>query len=200
MSLDTLLVRAKGLYKDRQRIALATFMIVFALTFYAFYVPGIYSLTDEIPSWFSGGWAQGFELVYSFNTVGFFFAFALMAFAYAFWSWAFLPSPATIYTIGVLKGVFGSDIHMKQSIGKRFHLTTREGIEIDVKCRIKQHGTDDWFVYRIQSMPLSSPKLDSIALRHGFSNKAGRIASWVSYDELHSRSLLLLKAIQLASA
>ncbi len=196
--MDSLLVRAKGLYKDRQRIALATLMIVFTVTFYAFYIPGIYSLTDEIPSWFSGGWAQGFELVYSFNTIGFFLAFALMAFAYAFWSWAFLPSPASVFTMGVIKGVFGSDVRVKQTIGKRFHLTTSDGIEIDVKCRIKQHGTDDWFVYRLQSMPLSSPQLESIALRHGFSMVNGKIASWVSHDELHSRSVLLLKAIQLA--
>lgn len=198
--MDTLLLRAKGLYRDRQRIALATLMIVFTITFYAFYVPGIYSLTDEIPSWISGGWAEGFELVYSFNTVGFFLAFALMVFAYGFWSWAFLPSPASVFTLGVIKGVFGPDVRIKQSIGKRFHLTTSEGVEIDLKCRIRQHGTDDWFVYRIQSMPLESPHLSSIALRHGFSVKEGKIASWVSHDELHSRSLLLLKAIHLASS
>ncbi len=200
MSLDTLLIRAKSLYRDRQRIALATLMIVFALTFYAFYVPGIYSISDTMPDWFSGGWALSYELVYSFNTVGFFLAFALMVFAYGFWSWAFLPSPATAYTLSVLKGVFGANVTIRQSIGKRFHLIMETGAEVNIKCRIKQQGTDDWFVYRLQSMEMSSPNLESIALRHGFSVNERKIVSWVSHDELHSRSLLLLKAIQLAAA
>ena len=197
--MDSLLISAKGLYKDRQRIALATLMIVFSIALYAFYTPGIYSISSDFPDWISGGWAQGFEIVYSFNTVGFFLAFAIMAFAYAFWSWAFLPTPATAFTIGVLKGVFGSDTNIKQTIGKKFHITTSEGIEVDVKCRIKDHGTDDWFVYQLQSNEITSEDAHSIALRHGFSLIQNRISSWVSHDELHSRSLLLLKAIQMVS-
>ncbi len=196
-----MLLRAKALYKDRKRIALATLMIVFSITFYVFYVPtGIANISDVTPRWIPGGWAQGFDLVYSFNTVGFFLAFAMIAFAYAFWSWAYLPAPAITYTLGVINGIFGTHSKVKRSIGRAFHVVSHDGIEIDLKCSIKQYGTDDWFVYRLESMPIDSPELEQIALRHGFSTKDRKLVSWVSHNELHSRSLLLLKAIRIASS
>jgi hypothetical protein len=199
MSLDTLLDRALALYKDRQKIALATLLIVFTITFYIFYVPtGIIGISNEIPPWVSGGWAQGFQIVYSFNTVGFMVAFALMAFAYAFWSWAFLPSPATAYTVAVLRGVFGQHAEIRQSIGKRFSIVLDNGATVNITCRIKQQGTDDWFAYRLVSSELTSPDLENIALRHGFSVSGGKISSWISNDELHSRGMLFLTAIMLA--
>ncbi len=200
MSLDTLLNRALALYKDRQKIALATLMIVFTITFYIFYVPtGIIGISNEVPPWFSGGWAQGFQIVYSFNTLGFMIAFSIMVFAYLFWSWAFLPSPATAYTLSVLRGVFGRHANIRQSIGKRFSLTLEDGTAVNITCRIKQRGTDDWFIYRLVSSELASPELENIALRHGFSVSNHRISSWISNDELHSRGMLFLTAIMLAS-
>ncbi len=197
--MDRLLVQAKGLYKDRQRIALATIMIIFTLTFYVFYSPGIYGLGTEAPSWFPSGWAQGLEVVYSFNTVGFFLAFALMVFAYAFWSWAFLPTPAVAYTMGVFKGIFGRSVKIKQAIGKRFKILLDDGNQIQITCRLRGNGTSDWFVYRLESSVIEGKNTESIALRHGMSTKKGRFVTWVGNDELHGRMLLLAKAISIGS-
>ena len=197
--MDSLLVRAKGLYVDRQRIALATVMIVFTVTFYVFYSPGIYTLVEGIPHQIQYGSVQGIEIVYSFNTIGFFLAFSIMVFAYAVWSWAFLPSPAVSYTLGVLKGIFGPSVKIKHGIGKRFSLTLDNGVDVNITCRIKGDGPEEWFMYRLESSKFESPNLEKIALRHGMSVSDGRLVTWVSNDELHSRTLLMGNAISMAS-
>ena len=197
--MDKLLVLSKGLYKDRQKIALATMMIIFTFAFYVFYSPGIYGLGTEPPADFPIGWTQGFEVVYSFNTVGFFLAFALMAFAYAFWSWAFLPTPAVTYTMGILRGIFGRSANIKQSFGKRFKINLDSGAQITLTCRLREQGSGDWFVYRLESSIIQGKDVEDIALRHGMSMKKNRFVSWVGNDELHGRMLLLAKAISISA-
>lgn len=197
--MDRLLVLSKGLYKDRQRIALATMLIIFTFAFYVFYSPGIYGIASELPTWFPYGWTQGFEVVYSFNTVGFFLAFALMVFSYAFWSWAFLPTPAVTYTMGILRGIFGRSVKIKQSIGKRFKILLDGGDQINLTCRLKDHSSGDWFIYRLESSVIQGKDTEEIALRHGMSVKNGRFVTWVGNDELHGRMLLLAKAISIGA-
>jgi hypothetical protein len=195
--MDRLLMQAKGLYADRQRIALAALFIVFSITLFLFYSPGIYGFGVEPPDWFPVGWSQGLEVVVSFNTVAFFLAFSLMVFAYGFWSWAFLPSPASSYTIGVLKGIFGPEARIKQKIGKQFRVILSDERFIDITCRVRGAGNGDWFIYHIASSQLGNGTLKDIALRHGLSLKRGRLTSWIGNEELHSRTLLLAKAMTL---
>lgn len=197
--MDRLLERARGLYKDRQRIALSAFIVVFAFTFYMFYSPGIIGLGAEPPQWFPPGWSQGLEVVVSFNTLGFFLAFALMVFAYSFWQWAFLPTPAVNYTLGVLRGILGPKVQIKHRIGKRFRVFLEDGKFVDILCRIREHESGEWFVYRLTSSPLFSTKLSSLALRHGMSVSKDRLTTCISNDELHSRIVLMLRAISLVS-
>ncbi|MHA2204630.1 MAG: hypothetical protein ACXABC_02130 [Candidatus Thorarchaeota archaeon] len=197
--MDKLLQHAKGLYKDRQRIALATILIAFSVTLWLFYSSGIYGLGIP-PEHFPPGWASGLEVAFSFNTVGFILAFALMVFAYGFWSWAFLPSPAAAYTVGVLKGLFGSKAEIKQLFGKRFRVLYNQEHQIDITCRIGGGEPQDWFIYRLRSCSLSGDDLDDIALRHGMSIKDQRFTTWISNDELHSRTLLLVKAMAMVSS
>ncbi len=197
--MDSLLVRAKGLYVDRQRIALATLMIVFTVTFYVFFSPGLYTLVEGTPHPIAYGSVQGIEIVYSFNAIGFFLAFSIMVFAYAVWSWAFLPSPAVSYTLGVLKGIFGPNVKIRHGIGKRFSLTLDNGVDVNITCRIKGGSAEEWFMYRLESSRFESPDLEEIALRHGMSVSDGRLVTWVSNDELHSRTLLMGNAISMAS-
>ncbi|MHA2140037.1 MAG: hypothetical protein ACXADC_18325 [Candidatus Thorarchaeota archaeon] len=194
--MDQLLMKARALYKDREKIAFSALLIAGTVAFYLFYSSGIIGLTP--PDWFPRGWTQGFEVVASLNTMGFFLAFALMVFAYSFWSWAFLPSPAAIYTRGVLRGILGSNVIIKQSIGKRFKVIFEDGRYINVSCRIKEPG-GGWFLYRLASSKMSGNRLDSIALRHGMSLQDGHFTSSVTSDELHHRTLLLAKAMNLVS-
>ncbi|MFW9849210.1 MAG: hypothetical protein ACFFF4_08715 [Candidatus Thorarchaeota archaeon] len=198
--MDNLLVRAKGLYIDRQRIALATIMIVFTVTFYVFYSPGIYTLVEGVPQQIQYGSVQGIEIVYSFNTIGFFLAFSVMVFAYALWSWAFLPEPAVSYTLGVLKGIFGSKVKVKHRFGKRFSVTLDYGVDVNITCRIKGEGPEEWFVYRLESSTISRENIEEIALRHGMSVSEGRLVTWVSNEELHSRTILMGTAISMLSS
>ena len=198
---DTLLKQARALYKDRLRIALAALIIVFSITFYLFYSPEIISLGATPPaSIVFGGWTQGFEVVASVNTIGFFSAVVLMALIFRFWSWAFLPGPALTYTLAVLEGIFSSKVTIKHSFGKRFKVTLENGLQFDVNCKIKEKDSGEWFVYRLMSTQLQCNQLRNIALRHGFGVKNDRIVANVSNDELHHRTLLLTKAMMLANA
>jgi hypothetical protein len=197
--MDRLLEQARALYADRQRIALAAMIVVFSVTVYLFYSPGIYSIPSAPPVW-PPGWVQGFYIVYSFNTIGFFLAFSIMVFVYAFWSWAFLPIPAVNYTIAVLRGVFGPSVRIRQLVGKRFKILLTDKMWIDLVCHIKEHGSGMWFVYRVTSSPMKSPTLDDIAMRSGMSVIHSRLTAWVNDDELHQRSILLARAMSLASA
>jgi hypothetical protein len=174
-------------------------MIVFTVTFYVFYSPGIYTLVEGTPTQPTYGSVQGIEIIYSFNTIGFFLAFSVMVFAYALWTWAFLPSPALSYTLGVLRGIFGSSVSIRQRIGKRFTILLHSGIELCIKCRIKGEGPEDWFVYRLESSRFDDSNLENIALRHGMSVSDGRLVTWVTNDELHSRTLLMGTAISMLS-
>jgi len=192
---DRLLIRAKGLYADRQRIALATLSIVFTVTFYVLYSPGIYIIAEGTLQAAPYGSVQGFEIVYSFNTVGFFLAFSIMVFAYAFWSWAFLPTPAVSYTLGVLRGIFGSKTKISHSFGKRFKIFIDPMRLVHVTCKIKGHGPDEWFLYRLESSRISDSNLENLALRHGMSVTDDRLVTWVSNEELHSRTMLMSQAI-----
>ncbi len=198
--MDHLLENAKSLYRERQKIALATLLVVFSAALYIFYSPDIYEIESLPQEWFPPGWSQGFEVVYSFNTIGFIVAFALMIFGYAFWTWAFLPTPAANYTDAVLNGVFGPYAKISHSIGKRFKVEIGEGKEINITCRIKEQGSDEWFVYRLESPYLHHPDLKNIALRHGMSEKDGKLVTWISNDELHGRSVLMARAVSIASS
>ncbi|MFX0053360.1 MAG: hypothetical protein ACFFAX_09075 [Promethearchaeota archaeon] len=194
--MDELLTNARALYKEREKIAFSAILIVGTISFYLFYSPGIFDLTP--PEIFSDGWIQGFEVIASYNTIGFFLALCLMVLAYSFWTWAFLPSPATIFTEGVLRGILGADVTIKQSIGKNFRVLLDDDRYIDVNCLIK--GADgDWFNYRLTSSRLLGDNLEAIALRHGMSVKGSRLTSHVSNEELHARTLLLAKAMMFTS-
>jgi hypothetical protein len=198
---DTLLKQARALYKDRIRIALAALIIVFSFAFYLFYSPGIISLGATPPDGvIPSGWTQGFEVVASVNTLGFFLAVMLMTFIFRFWSWAFLPGPASTYTLSILKGILSSNSTIKHTFGKRFRVTLENGLQFDVKCRIKEKGTDEWFVYRLVSAQLHNEQLNNIALRHGFGVKKDRLVANISNDELHHRTFLLTKAMMMASS
>ncbi|MHA2179144.1 MAG: hypothetical protein ACXAAK_12425, partial [Candidatus Thorarchaeota archaeon] len=116
-----------------------------------------------------------------------------------FWSWAFLPGPASLYTLSILRGILGSKAVVKQAIGKRFRVTLENGMSFGVSCQIKEKGTEDWFSYRLVSSVIQHSDLRNIALRHGFSTRENKIVASVSNDELHHRTLLLTKALMIAA-
>jgi hypothetical protein len=137
--------------------------------------------------------------VYSFNTVGFFLAFTIIALVYAFWCWAFLPIPAANYTVAVLRGVFGPSAKITQLVGRRFKVLLTGTMWIDMTCRIKERGSGTWFVYRLTSSPISTPDLQDIAMRHGMSAKSNCFSACINSDELHQRSILMARALSLAA-
>ncbi|TFH06477.1 MAG: hypothetical protein E4H14_10770 [Candidatus Thorarchaeota archaeon] len=198
---DILLKQARALYKDRLRIALAAFIFLFAITFYLFYSPEIITLGAVPPVGLTPvGWTQGFAVVASVNTIGLFIALAMMTLIFRFWSWAFLPGPASTFTLAVLRGILGSQTTIRHTLGKRFRVTLENGLHFDVNCRIKEKDTGEWFAYRLVSAKLQSTQLRNIALRHGFGVMDNRLVASVSNDELHHRTLLLTKAIMMANA
>ena len=203
---DMLLKQARVLYKDRLRIASAAILLVFTATFFLFYSPGVITLGQTPPTGTPGpiaidsAWTQGFAVVASVNTVGFLSAVALMVLIFKFWSWAFLPGPATTYTLAILKGILGPKTTIRNSLGKRFRVILENGVHFDVKCSIKEKNSDEWFVYRLISAQLQCAQLRNIALRHGFNVKDNRLVASVSNDELHHRTFLLTKAILIARA
>ncbi len=200
--MDTLLKHAQALYKDRQRIALAAFIICFSTAFYVFYGPPIQYVLGEDPSWLviPSGWSQGTVVVFGYSTVGFLLALSVVVFIYAFWSWAFLPSPATLYTMCVLRGIYGTKTRITQRIGKRFRVHLQGSTHVDFECRIRGRGSDDWFIYRVSTSCITAPNLEAIALRHGFSVSHDRLTTWMTNDELHSRTLLLTKVLTMTRA
>lgn len=195
--MDQLLNRAKALYRDREKIAFSTLLIVFTVTVWVLYSPGIFPLFVEPPDWIPWGWTEGLEVVVSINTFVFIGAIALMVIAYSLWAWAFLPNPAVIYTMGVLQGILGPNVKIKQTIGKRFRVLLDNNMHMDIKCRIKEQGSGDWFVYRLSSSPLKGENLENIALRHGMRLAKDRFMTWVGCDELHHRTILLAKAMSI---
>jgi hypothetical protein len=194
---DELLLEAKALYKDRIRIALSAFIIVFSITFFVYYTSGIAGLGTIPPS---NGWTQGLQVVAAFNNVGLVLAVALMVVAFRFWSWAFLPGPASLFTTSILRGILGPQVTIKQIIGKRFKVSLENGLSFSINCYVQEKGTDDWFSYRLVSSELENENLRNIALRHGFSLKGSRFVANVSNDELHHRTILLAKAMIMATA
>ena len=196
--MDYHLKKARALYKDRERIALSAFLVVAAIAFYLFYSSGI-DVLPPIPILFPEGVASGIAVFASFNTLGFLLSLALMLLAYGVWSWAFLPNPAVIYTMGVLKGIFGSKAEIKHSIGRRFRVFLDGGLHIDIECKIKDPDTGEWFLYRLASSLLEADNLTDVALRTGMSVSKGRFESWVSNDEFHHRLLLMAKAMSMAT-
>ncbi|MHA1927927.1 MAG: hypothetical protein ACTSV2_05010 [Candidatus Thorarchaeota archaeon] len=198
---DMLLKQARALYKDRLRIALAAFIVVFSIIFYLFYNPEIISLGAIPPDGvFQGGWTQGFAVVASVNTIGFCLSIALVLLIFRFWSWAFLPGPALTYTLAILRGILGTKTTIRHSFGKTIRVTLENGLQFDINCRIKEKGTEEWFVYRLVSSQLQCEQLRNIALRHGFGVKNGRLVANISNNELHHRTFLLTKAMMLANA
>ncbi len=199
--MDYNLKKAQALYKDRERIGLSALLVVAAVAFYFFYSSGIHVLPPP-PEWLwpLEGWASGLpEVIASFNTLGFLLSLALMLLAYGVWSWAFLPSPAVMYTMGVLRGVFGSKVEIKYSIGGRFRVFLDDGQHIDIACKTKDIDSGEWFQYRLVSSPMEADNLADVALRNGMSVSNGRFRSWVSNDEFHHRVLLMAKAMSVAS-
>lgn len=195
---NALLKQAKALYKDRLRIVISAMMIGFASIFYIFYNLAASSVTP--PNGTPGGSTQALQSVASFNTLGFSVSILLLALLFRFWSWAFLPGPASTFTLAVLKGILGSRISVKQSIGKRFKVTLENGMQFEVSCRTRNRSTDEWFSYRLASGPLRGTSLKEIALRHGFALKDGKFVATVSSDELHQRTFLLTKAMIIANS
>ncbi|MHA1943647.1 MAG: hypothetical protein ACW96M_04550 [Candidatus Thorarchaeota archaeon] len=191
------LQEAKALYKDRIRIVLSALIIVFSITFFLYYTSGIAGLGQFGPP--DSGWTRSIQVVASFNNVGLILAISLLAIVFRFWSWAFLPGPASFYTLSVLRGILGSKASVKQTIGKRFRIILENGMTFRVSCQIKEKGTDDWFSYRLVSSVLQHSNLKDIALRHGFSVRDNKFVASVSHDELHHRTLLLTKAMMIAT-
>jgi hypothetical protein len=195
---NELLLEAKALYKDRIRIALSAFIIVFSITFFVYYTSGLAGLGDiQLPA---EGITRGLQAVAAFNTIGLLIAVALMVAAFRFWSWAFLPGPASLFTLSVLRGILGPGAIIKQTIGKRFRITLDNGLSFNINCHIQEKGTDDWFSYRLVSSELQNGNLRNVALRHGFSLDGNRFVASVSNDELHHRTLLLTKSMMIARA
>jgi hypothetical protein len=194
---NKLLQEARALYKDRIRIVLSALIIVFSITFFLYYTSGLAGFgpveTHE------SGLTQGFQIVASFNNVGLIVAIGLLVVVFKFWSWAFLPGPASLYTLSVLRGILGSKAIVKQTIGKRFKVTLENGMTFGVSCQIKVKGTEEWFSYRLVSSEIQNSDLRNIALRHGFSTRDNKIVGNVSNDELHHRTLLLTKAMMIAA-
>ena len=199
--MDKLLQEAKALYKDRIRIVLSALIIVFSITFFLYYTSGLADLglvenpgpSQPAPS------SSGLMVMASFNNLGLIVAVGLLVVVYKFWSWAFLPGPATLFTLSVLKGILGSNAVVKQAIGKRFKVMLENGMTFGVSCQIRIEGTEEWFSYRLVSAEIESDNLRNIALRHGFSIIDKRIVGNVSNDELHHRTLLLAKAMMMAA-
>ena len=193
--MDCLLKDAQGVYMSRQKITVAMLMIIFTVVLYGLYSPGIYGFGAKPPEWFPADWTEIFDVVASLNTVAFFLAFSFIIFAYGLWSWTYFPSPAVSYTVTSLKGLFGQNVRIKQSIGKRFRIFLESGRHIDVRCRINKASSEDWLVYRFTSCPLTGNNLHNVAMRHGMSSKDGRFSTWIGHDELHHRALLMAKAM-----
>lgn len=194
---NQILQEAKALYKDRIRIVLSALIIVFSITFFLYYTSGIAGL---VPIELSGsGWTQSLQAVASFNNVGLIIAVGLLVVVFKFWSWAFLPGPASLYTLSILRGILGSKAVVKQTIGKRFKITLENSMTFRVSCQIKEKGTDEWFSYRLVSSEIQHGGLKDIALRHGFNVKDNKFVASVSNDELHHRTLLLAKAMMIAA-
>ena len=196
---DTLLKQARALYKDRIRIAISAMLIVFTATFYLFFNHAISGYGAIPPSDYPRGFTQGLEVVTSFNTIGFLISVLLMALVFRFWSWAFLPGPASTFTLAVLEGILGPKASIKQTIGKRFTVTLENGMHFDVICKTKDRAADEWFSYRLITSPLEGKSLREIALRHGFAFKDNRFVATVSSEELHQRTFLLAKAMMIAN-
>ncbi len=197
---DTLLKQARALYKDRLRIALSAMLVVFTVTFYLFFNYALSGYGVTPPSDYPRGFTQGLEVVSTFNTIGFLISVFLMALIFRFWSWAFLPGPASTYTLGVLEGILGPKASIKQIIGKRFRVTLENGLQFDVICKTKDRAADEWFSYRLVTNPLEGKNLREIALRHGFALRDNRFVATVSSEELHQRTFLLTKAMMLANS
>lgn len=196
---NDLLLEAKALYRDRIRIALSAIIIVFSITFFVYYTTGIAGLgTTPLPA--PGTWTRGFQVVAAFNNIGMLIAVALMLVVFQFWSWAFLPGPASLFTLSILRGILGPEAVIKQTIGKRFKISLDNGIAFKISCAIQEKGTDDWFSYRLVSSELQNGNLRNVALRHGFALKGSRFVANVSNDELHHRTILLAKAMTIATA
>lgn len=193
--MDCLLKHARGLYINMQRITIVSLMVIFIVAFYSLYSIGIYELGATPPEWFPAGLMEIFDVVVSLNTVAFFLAFSLIVFAYGLWSWAFFPSSAVSYTQAAFRGLFGQNVRIKQSIGKRFRVFLESGKHIDVRCRVQEVRSGDWFVYRFTSCPLTGNSLHSVAMRHGMSSRKGRFTTTIGHDELHHRGLLMAKAM-----
>ena len=198
MKMDNeLLLEAKALYKDRIRIALSAFIMIFSITFFVYYTTGIAGLGTTPRG--EPGITQGLPVVAAFNNVGLLVAVALMVLTFRFWSWAFLPGPASLFTMSILKGILGPYATIKQSIGKRFKVTLDNGLSFSLSCSIQEKGTDNWFSYRLMSNKLQNGNLRDVALRHGFSLKGNRFVASVSNDELHLRTILLAEAMAIAT-
>ncbi len=206
---DMLLKQARALYNDRLRIALAAFIVIFAISAYLFYSPEIIGLgitpgPSTIPGVTSApaaiGLPQGFAVIASVNTLGFLVSIGIMVLIFRFWQWAFLPGPATSFTLAILRGILGPKTAIKHSFGRRFKVTMQNGLQFDVKCLIKEKESNEWFVYRLTSSPIQSSQLRTIALRHGFTVQDNRFVASVSNDELHSRTFLLTKAMMMATS
>lgn len=194
---NNLLREAKALYKDRIRIILSTLIIIFSITFFLYYTSGLAGLNTDEPT--APGWLLGFEVVASFNNVGLIIAIGLLAVVFRFWSWAFLPGPASTYTLAVLRGILGSKAVVRQTIGKRFKVILENGITFRVSCQIKEKGSNEWFSYRLVSSEINHSDLKDIGLRHGFAVADNRLVASVSNDELHHRTLLLTKALMITA-
>ncbi|MFX1484114.1 MAG: hypothetical protein ACFFCP_13115 [Promethearchaeota archaeon] len=194
---NKLLQEAKALYKDRIRIVLSALIIVFSIVFFLYYTAGMAGLGQiEGPE---PGISLGLQVVASFNNVGLIIAIVLLAVVFKFWSWAFLPGPASLYTLSVLRGILGSSAVVKQLIGKRFEVILDSGASFSVSCRIKEKGSDEWFSYRLVSSRVNNANLRDIALRHGFTATHNKFVANVSHDELHHRTILLTTALMMAS-
>ncbi|MHA1770469.1 MAG: hypothetical protein ACTSYL_12160 [Candidatus Thorarchaeota archaeon] len=194
--MNTLLKQAQALYYDRQKIAVATMLVALTATLYVLYNAPILWIGPAPNVPIPSGWVAGFETVASFNTVGLFLAVSIMIFFYAFWTWAYLPNPATVYTRAVIRGVLGEDVEIQQMIGRRFRVRFGDGTNINIRCRTRD-SSGEWFVYNLESSPIDDKRLEEIALRHGMHTNKGKFSTWVSSEELHSRLLLLTKAIQI---
>jgi len=196
---DNLLKQARALYKDRLRIALSAMLVVFTVTFYLFFNYTISGYGSQLPNDYPRGFTQGLAVVTTFNTIGFLASIILMVLVFRFWSWAFLPGPASTYTLAVLEGILGSKVKINQTIGKRFRVTLENGIQFDVICKTKDRSSDEWFSYRLVTSPLKGKTLREIALRHGFALRENRFVATISSEELHQRTFLLAKAIMVAN-
>ncbi len=189
------MIQAQALYRDRMRLANAALLFVIGGMFYMAYGSTVQPLIT-VPSFVSSdGWVQSIQYIYSYNTLAFVFVVLVMVLLHTYWTWAFLPSPATLFILNVLRGIFGGSINIARHIGGRFRVWFTRDAYLDIFCHVHDHRSDGWFTFLLRSSPVTGKDVEEVALRHGLSYSHKRLTTHATNEELYGRTLLLARAM-----